>query len=128
LLPAFHVSRRTSALKEARRQMRGLVLVLVALGVAACARGPAGPAGTTRTTIPGEGGQEIVIEGPTRGTVHHTVAGEVTDIDRNDSELTVRMPDGSRIQMKLPPFALATVRKGDHVLVDVTVTPRAARR
>jgi hypothetical protein len=81
-------------------------------------------AGTTTTTVPATGGQQVVIAAPVRGEVTHAVTGQVTDINRKDSELTVKTPDGSKVKIKLPAFALATVREGDHVLMNVTVRPQ----
>jgi hypothetical protein len=77
--------------------------------------------GTTATTLPATGGGQVVIAAPVRGEVQHTIVGKVTEIDRDDSEMTVEFPDGSQLTLKLPPFALASVREGDAVSLNVTV-------
>jgi hypothetical protein len=53
------------------------------------------------------------------------VAGRVTDIDRGSGQITVRTPEGSSMKLMLPPLAVATVREGDDVAVDVSIVPRA---
>jgi hypothetical protein len=58
-------------------------------------------------------GSAVVLTGPVRGETHHQVVGTVTGIDRNDGQLKFKTADGSDIEVKLPPFALATVREGD---------------
>ena len=86
-------------------------------------------AGTTTTTLPTPSGQPVVITQPgpsaaVRGEVRHQVTGRVTEIERNASEVTIRTPDGSKVTLKLPPMAVATVREGDTVNLDVTIVPR----
>jgi hypothetical protein len=80
--------------------------------------------GTTTTTLPAAGGGQVVVASPVRGEVQHTIVGKVTGIDRGDSELAVETRDGSKLTLKLPPFALASVREGDVVSLNVTVTPQ----
>ena len=80
--------------------------------------------GTTTTTLPAAGGGQVVVAAPVRGEVQHTIVGKVTGIDRGDSELAVETRDGSKLTLKLPPFALASVREGDVVSLNVTVTPQ----
>jgi hypothetical protein len=62
--------------------------------------------------------------GSPRGQVRHQVAGRITDIERNNGEITVRSGDGSRVKLVLPPPAVANMREGDDVSIDVLVTPR----
>jgi hypothetical protein len=62
--------------------------------------------------------------GSPRGQVRHQVAGRITDIERNNGEITVRSGDGSKVKLVLPPLAVANMREGDDVSVDVLVTPR----
>jgi hypothetical protein len=98
-------------------------IVAVALGVAACSTGQQS---ATTTTIPA-GGQQVVITEPAgspRGQVRHQVAGRITDIERNNGEITVRSGDGAKVKLVLPPLAVANMREGDQVSVDVLVTPR----
>jgi hypothetical protein len=52
------------------------------------------------------------------------VAGRITDIERNNGEITVRSGDGAKVKLVLPPLAVANMREGDQVSVDVLVTPR----
>jgi hypothetical protein len=80
--------------------------------------------GATTTTLPAAGGGQVVIGAPVRGVVQHTIVGKVTGIDRNDGEVTVQTPDGSKVKLKLPAFALASVREGDPVSLNVTVNPQ----
>ena len=79
--------------------------------------------GTTTTTLPAAGGGHVVIASPARGVVKHTIVGKVTRIERGDNELTVETSDGSKVELKLPPIALASIRDGDQVSLDVTVNP-----
>jgi hypothetical protein len=94
---------------------------LVATG--ACASGDRA-GGATTTTLPATGGSQVVIAAPVRGEVQHTIVGKVTGIDRNGGEMTVETRDGSKMKLRLPPFALASVREGDPVSLNVTVNPQ----
>jgi hypothetical protein len=103
---------------------RRVALVGLAMSTAACATGPQP---VTTTTMPTTGGQQIVVAEPApavRGQVRHLVTGRVTDIDRNDGEVTVRSSDGGKTTLVLPPLAVANMREGDDVSIDVLVTPR----
>jgi len=55
--------------------------------------------------------------------VHHTVTGEVTDVDRNSGKVNILASDGSKIQVILPPLAVATTNKGDRASMDVIIGP-----
>jgi hypothetical protein len=104
-----------------------IAITMLAIGVTACDTGkrPATTSATT-TTIPGSGGQQVVIaESGTspRGQVRHQLAGRITDIERNKGEVTVRSGDGSKVKIVLPPLAVANMREGDDVSLDVLVTP-----
>lgn len=104
------------------------VLIAAVLTAAGCAATQPEP--RTTTTLPAEGGQQVVItESPAastavRGPVNHRVVGEVTDVERQRGEVTVRTADGNKLKLRLPPMAAAAVREGDAVNLDVTVTPR----
>jgi hypothetical protein len=101
-----------------------LATAAVGLSVAACGTGQQP---VTTTTMPAAGGQQVVIAEPAgsaRGQVRHQVAGRITDIERDNGEITVRSGDGSKVKLKLPPLAVANMREGDDVSVDVVVTPR----
>jgi len=77
--------------------------------------------------MPVTGGQQVVIAEPggsPRGQVRHQLVGRITDIERNKGEVTVRSGDGSKIKLVLPPLAVANMREGDDVSLDVLVTPR----
>lgn len=107
--------------------MNTKIALLVALGAilavsAGCASEPAG--GTTTTTLPAPPGQQVVIAAPVRGEVQHNVVGTVKKIDRGDGEVTLETANGSTIDVKLPPFALASVREGDHVSINLRINPR----
>ena len=107
-----------------KRLAMGVVVSAVTLLVgSACATGDR-VGGTTTTTLPAAGGGQVVVGGPARGVVQHTIVGRVTGIDRGDNELRVQTPDGSKLRLKLPPFALASVREGDGVSLAVTVSPQ----
>jgi hypothetical protein len=77
----------------------------------------------TTTTLPAAGGSQVVIAGPVRGDVQQTVVGKVTHLDRNRGDLTVVTPDGSKVKLKLPPVALASVNEGDRVALTVSISP-----
>jgi hypothetical protein len=62
--------------------------------------------------------------GSPRGQVHHQLTGRITDVERNKGEVTVRSADGSKMKIILPPLAVANMREGDDVSLDVLVTPR----
>jgi hypothetical protein len=89
------------------------------------------PAGTTTTTLPTASGTPVVMTSPgASGTpspagagVHHIVTGEITDVDRNSGKVDIRTTDGSKVQVVLPPLAVATTNKGDRASIDVTIGP-----
>jgi hypothetical protein len=108
---------------------RTVATVAVTLGVTACGTGQqsAPTTSATTTTIPASGGQQVVIAesaSSPRGQVRHQVAGRITDVERNKGEVTVRSGDGSKVKIVLPPLAVANMREGDDVTLDVLVTPR----
>ncbi len=107
-----------------RRQARMIATMALGMSIAACGTGQRP---VTTTTIPATGGQQVVIAEPAgspRGQVRHQVAGRITDVERNNGEITVRSGDGSKMKLLLPPLAVANMREGDDVSVDVVVTPR----
>ena len=57
------------------------------------------------------------------GTVHRVVTGEITHVDRNSGKVDIRSSDGSKVQVILPPLAVATTNKGDRASIDVTIGP-----
>ena len=57
------------------------------------------------------------------GVVRHVVTGEITDVDRNSGRVDIRASDGSKVQVILPPLAVATTNKGDRASIDVTIGP-----
>ena len=87
--------------------------------------------GTTTTTLPSSAGTPIVVTSQGApaasvagsGAVRHTITGEVTDVDRNSGKVNIRASDGSKIQVILPPLAVATTNKGDRASIDVGITP-----
>jgi hypothetical protein len=104
-----------------------IAIMVLAIGATACGTGkqPATTSATT-TTIPASGGQQVVIAesgASPRGQVRHQLAGRITDIERNKGEVTVRSADGSKAKIVLPPLAVASMREGDDVSLDVLVTP-----
>jgi hypothetical protein len=108
---------------------RTMAIMGVAIGVSACGTGQRSATTTsaTTTTIPTSGGQQVVIAesaASPRGQVHHQLAGRITDVERNKGEVTVRSGDGSKMKIVLPPLAVANMREGDDVSLDVLVTPR----
>jgi hypothetical protein len=88
--------------------------------------------GTTTTTLPSSTGTPVVVSSPgssasasvTGGVVHHVVTGEIIDVDRNNGKVDIRASDGSKVQLILPPLAVATTNKGDRASIDVTIGPR----
>ena len=105
----------------------GMGLLLVTVG---CAR-PAQTPGTTTTTLPSSTGTPVTVTSPgpsanpgvAGGVVHHVVTGEITDVDRNSGKVGIRASDGSKVQLILPPLAVATTKKGDRASIDVTIGP-----
>jgi hypothetical protein len=55
--------------------------------------------------------------------LHHTVNGEVTDVDRNSGKVNIRASDGSKVQVILAPLAVATANKDDRASIDITIGP-----
>jgi hypothetical protein len=103
----------------------GSALLMTAAG---CARHTT--AGTTTTTLPSSTGTPVVVTAPapaasvpTTGVVHHVISGEVTDVDRNSGKVHIRASDGSKVQVMLPPLAVATTNKGDRASIDVNIGP-----
>jgi hypothetical protein len=110
----------------------GTGLLLVSGGCASHSKTP----GTTTTTLPSSAGTPVVVTSPSAGTtvavtpsasvtggVHHIVTGEVTDVDRNSGKVSILASDGSKLQVILPPLAVATANKGDRASIDVTIGP-----
>ena len=100
-----------------------LLVVLVAVG---CAQRTT--PGTTTTTLPSSTGAPVVMTSPGNpsvagGVVRHVVTGEITDVDRNSGRVDIRASDGSKVQVILPPLAVATTKKGDRASIDVTLGP-----
>ena len=101
-------------------------LLLVTVGCAS----PSTP-GTTTTTLPSSTGAPVVMTSPgppanpsvAGGVVHHVVTGEITAVDRNSGKVDIRASDGSKVQVVLPPLAVATTNKGDRASIDVTIGP-----
>ena len=87
--------------------------------------------GQTTTTLPSSTGAPVVMTSPgppanpsvAGGVVHHVVSGEITDVDRNSEKVDIRASDGSKVQLLLPPLAVATTNKGDRASIDVTIGP-----
>jgi len=104
----------------------GTGLLLVAVG---CARHTT--PGQTTTTLPSSTGAPVVMTSPgppanpsvAGGVVHHVVTGEITAVDRNSGKVDIRASDGSKVQVVLPPLAVATTNKGDRASIDVTIGP-----
>jgi type IV pilus biogenesis protein CpaD/CtpE len=104
----------------------GAAVLLLATG---CARHKT--PGTTVTTLPSTtSGTPIVVSSGApaagvapAGAVHHVVTGEVTDVDRNSGKVNIRSSDGAKVQVILPPLAVATANKGDRASIDITIGP-----
>jgi hypothetical protein len=109
------------------RTLYGPTVAVLALSAVAfaCSSTPRQP-GQTTTTLPASGGKPVVIAEPSaaaRGQVNHQVTGRVTDINRNSGQITIRTPEGGSMKLILPPLAVASVREGDDVAVNVLVVP-----
>src|SRR5262249_62382033 len=86
------------------------------------------PAGSTTTTLPTSSGTPVVVTSPgspstAGGAVDHIVTGEITNVDRNSGKVDITATDGSKVQVVLPPLAVATTNKGDRASIDVTIGP-----
>jgi hypothetical protein len=78
--------------------------------------------------LPSSTGTPVIVSSPApsasvAGGVHHTIMGEVTDVDRNSGKVQIRASDGSKVQVILPPLAVATTNKGDRASLDVSIAP-----
>jgi hypothetical protein len=108
----------------ARLTVLGTGLLLVAVG---CAQHTT--PGATTTTLPSSTGAPVVMTSPPAnpslagGVVRHVVTGEITDVDRNSGRVDIRASDGSKVQVILPPLAVATTKKGDRASIDFTIGP-----
>ena len=127
----------------------GVALFVLSATTLGCSTTPREP-GRTTTTLPAGGDRQVVVTEPgsgarnpvvvtepssrgqvaagqpsaaVSGQVNHKVTGRVTDINRNSGQITVRTPEGSSMNLILPPLAVASIREGDDVAVDVLVTP-----
>ena len=103
----------------------GATVLLIATG---CAKHKT--PGTTTTILPATTGTPVVVSSgaPSAGVaaaggVRHVISGEVTDVDRNSGKVNIRASDGSKVQVLLPPLAVATANKGDRASIDVTIGP-----
>ena len=56
-----------------------------------------------------------------RGETRRTLTGRVTDINHSAGHVTIRTPEGNTIHLVAPPSAIAPMREGDDVAVDVQV-------
>ena len=105
-----------------------MIWPVAVLALTACAsRDPGRTAGTTVTTLPTTQGEKLIMVEPgasIRGEVRHTVTGRVDGVDRNAAEITVKATDGSKTTLKLTPLAVATIREGDDVSLNVVVRPK----
>ena len=110
-----------------RLAVLGPGLLLVAVG---CAEHST--PGQTTTTLPSSTGAPVVMTtspGPPAnpslagGVMHHVVTGENTDVDRNSGKVDIRASDGSKVQVFLPPLAVATTNRGDRASIDVMIGP-----
>lgn len=85
--------------------------------------------GTTTTVLPASGTPVVVSSSGApaasvaTGAVHHVVNGEVTDVDRNSGKVNIRTSDGAKVQVILPPLAVATANKGDRASIDINIGP-----
>jgi hypothetical protein len=57
-----------------------------------------------------------------RDETRRTLTGRVTDIDHDAGHVTIRTPEDT-IHLVVPPSAIAPLREGDDVAVDVRVMP-----
>jgi len=55
----------------------------------------------------------------------HSMDGEVTKVDAKKGWVDVKTPEG-RMKLHFPPAALASVKKGDRVTVEIGMTPGPA--
>jgi hypothetical protein len=59
--------------------------------------------------------------GSAAGNGQHRVRGEVVWIDEARGSLTLKTGEGSTVALQLPPGSLKGFRKGDRLLLDLTV-------
>ena len=52
----------------------------------------------------------------------HTMEGEVTKVDQKKGHLTLKTAEG-KMDLHFPPSALANVKKGDHISVELAMKP-----
>ena len=114
-----------------RMTVLGTAVLLVGVGCANTQPTNTTRAGTTTTTIPSPGGGPVAVTTPAgsssasnpAGSVHHVLTGEITDVDRNSGKVDIKASDGSKVQVMLPPLAVATTNKGDRASIDVKIGP-----
>jgi hypothetical protein len=77
------------------------------------------PAPGTAVVTPAPG---TVVATPSAASAwRQTIYGRVTDVDR-DGEITVKTSDG-KLEVRVPPSAASSIRKGDSVQLDVMFSP-----
>ena len=94
----------------------GTAVVTPAPGTTVVTPAPA-PGTTVVTPAPGT----VVTTPSAASTWRQTIYGKVTDVDR-DGEITVKTSKGE-FEMRVPPSAARSMRKGDSVQLDVTFSP-----
>jgi hypothetical protein len=100
-----------------------LSTVIVAAAAATCVLAGQGVAQSPAPPQPSASAGKASAADATMG--HHTMDGEVTKVDAKKGWVDVKTPEG-RIKLHFPPAALASVKKGDRVTVELGMTPGPA--
>lgn len=53
----------------------------------------------------------------------HTMTGEVTEIDNSKGTFSLKTPEAGTLDLHAPPSALAGVKKGDRMAVEIAIKP-----
>jgi hypothetical protein len=53
----------------------------------------------------------------------HIIMGEVTTLDKQSNEVTIRTQDGEELQLSFPASQLTNIKQGDRVAVEVSLRP-----
>jgi hypothetical protein len=53
----------------------------------------------------------------------HTMSGQVTKLDKAKGTFSVKTADAGTLDLHAPPSALASVNRGDTVMVEIAIKP-----
>jgi hypothetical protein len=79
------------------------------------------PASTGAAATPTATSPSAAVSGDYKG--RHTMTGEVTEIDNAKGRFSLKTAEAGTLDLHAPPSALAGVKKGDRMSVEIAVRP-----